>query len=392
MALMGAASIFGSVNFITTVLTSRAPGMSMFRMPIFTWNVLVMSVLILFSFPVLTGALFMLLADRRFGATFFLSTEGGDPILWQHLFWFFGHPEVYVVILPFFGVISEIIPVFSRKPLFGYRFVIFATILIGAYSFSVWAHHMFVTGVVSLPFFSIATFIIAVPTGIKFFNWVATMWRGRLSFETPMLWAVGFLFVFLFGGITGVILGSPPIDFAFHDTYYVVAHLHNVLIGGTVFAFFGAMYFWFPKFTGRRLSERLGRIHFGAWLVGFVLTFLPQYQLGADGMPRRYADYPADPQWVLLNQISTVGAVLLAVGTLPFIAAVILALRHPADQPADPWEANSLEWATSSPPPEHNFRSIPPIRSERPVFDARMAAAVSAAAATGVGGAEVLDR
>ena len=379
MALMGFASILGSVNFITTVLTSRAPGMSMFRVPMFTWNVLVTSVLILFSFPVLTGALIMLLADRRFGATFFLPAEGGDPILWQHLFWFFGHPEVYVVALPFFGVISEIIPVFSRKPLFGYRFVILATILIGAYSFSVWAHHMFVTGVVSLPFFSIATFIIAIPTGIKFFNWVATMWRGRLSFETPMLWAIGFLFVFLFGGITGVILGSAPIDFAFHDTYYVVAHLHNVLIGATVFAFFGAMYFWFPKLTGRRLSEPLGRIHFGAWLVGFVLTFLPQYQLGADGMPRRYADYPADPTWILLNQLSTAGAVLLALGTLPFIAAVVLALRHPPDQPPDPWEANSLEWATTSPPPEHNFRSIPPIRSERPVYDARMAAVAAAA-------------
>jgi cytochrome c oxidase subunit 1 len=245
---------------------------------------------------------------------------------------------------------------------------------------------MFATGVVDLPFFSIATFIIAVPTGIKFFNWVATMWRGRLSFETPMLWAVGFLFVFLFGGITGVILGSPPIDFAFHDTYYVVAHLHNVLIGGTVFAFFGAMYLWFPKFTGRRLSEPLGRVHFGAWVIGFVLTFLPQYQLGADGMPRRYADYPPDPTWILLNQLSTAGAILLAVGTLPFILAVVLAMRHPPDQPPDPWEANSLEWATSSPPPEHDFTRIPPIRSERPVFDARMAAAGAAANASTAAG------
>jgi cytochrome c oxidase subunit 1 len=380
LALTGVASILGSVNFMATILTARAPGMSMLRVPIFTWNILVMAVLVVFSFPSLTAALVMLLGDRRFGTSFFLPTGGGDVILWQHLFWFFGHPEVYIVALPFFGVISEIIPVFSRKPLFGYRFVIFATIAIGAFSFSVWAHHMFTTGAISVPFFSIATFIIAVPTGIKFFNWMATLWRGRLSFETPMLWALGFLYVFLFGGISGVILGSAPIDFALHDTYYVVAHLHNVLIGGTVFALFGAIYFWFPKMTGRRLSERLGRIQFACWIVGFTLTFLPQYQLGALGMPRRYADYPADAGWTQLNQLSTAGALLLAIGTLPFLAAVVLALRRAPDQPPDPWGGNSLEWATTSPPPEHDFDWLPPIRSERPVFDARHAAAEAAGA------------
>ena len=371
LGLTGVASIFGAINFVTTTYTRRAPGMSMLRVPIFTWTVLVTSILILFAFPALTAALVMLLLDRRFGATFFSAHEGGDPILWQHLFWFFGHPEVYIVILPFFGVLSEVIPVFSRKPLFGYRAFIVATIVIGVYSFTVWAHHMFTTGAVALPFFSATTFIIAVPTGIKFFNWIATMWRGQLTFPTPMLWCIGFIYLFLFGGITGIILGSPPLDFHFHDTYFVVAHLHNVLIGGTVFALFAAVYFWFPKMTGRRLSERLGRLHFAAWVVGFTLTFLPQYQLGADGMPRRYADYAANPGWIELNVASTVGSFILGLGTIPFLIAVVRALRQPPDQPRDPWGGNSLEWATLSPPPHHNFDVMPPIRSERPVWDAR---------------------
>jgi cytochrome c oxidase subunit 1 len=375
LMLVGIASILGAINFVATLYTRRAPGMSMLRMPMFCWNVLVASILILFSFPALTAALAMLLLDRRFGASWFEPAAGGDALLWQHLFWFFGHPEVYIVALPFFGIISEVIPVFSRKPLFGYRYLVMATVLIGAFSFTVWAHHMFTTAGVSLPFFSIATFLIAIPTGIKFFNWIATMWGGRITFETPMLWAMGFLFIFIFGGISGVILGSPALDFGFQDTYFVVAHLHNVLIGGTVFALFAGIYFWFPKMTGRRLSERLGRIHWLAWVVGFTVTFLPQYQLGADGMPRRIADYASDAGWTLLNQISTVGAFLLAIGTIPFLLAVAGALRRPPDQPSDPWGGNSLEWATTSPPPEHDFDRLPPIRSERPVFDARMAAA-----------------
>jgi cytochrome c oxidase subunit 1 len=379
LALTGVASILGALNFIATIYTRRAPGMSMLRLPIFSWNILVTSVLILFSFPALTGALAMLLLDRRFGATFFQPAGGGDAILWQHLFWFFGHPEVYILALPFFGMISEIIPVFSRKPLFGYRFVVVATILIGAYSMTVWAHHMFTTGAINLPFFALTSFSIAVPTGIKMFNWMATMFRGRLSFETPMLFATGFIYLFVIGGITGVIVASPPIDFHFQDTYFVVAHLHNVLVGGSVFALFGGIYFWFPKMTGRRLSERLGKIHFLSWVVGFVLTFLPQYQLGAQGMPRRYADYPADAGWTTLNVVSTVGSVILGLGMIPFLVAVFLALRRPPDQPNDPWGANSLEWWTTSPPPHHNFPSLPPIRSERPVFDARQAAAVLAA-------------
>ncbi|HEX5013567.1 MAG TPA: cytochrome c oxidase subunit I [Candidatus Limnocylindrales bacterium] len=371
LALTGVATILGAINFTATIYGRRAPGMSMLRMPMFCWNILVASILILFAFPALTGALAMLLFDRRFGASFFDPSEGGDPVLWQHLFWFFGHPEVYILALPFFGIISEVIPVFSRKPLFGYRAMVFATIFIGAYSMSVWAHHMFTTAAINLPFFALSSFIIAVPTGIKIFNWVGTMFRGKLTFPTPMLFATGFIYLFVIGGITGVIVASPPLDFHFQDTYFVVAHLHNVLVGGSVFGIFAGVYFWFPKITGRRLDERLGKLHFWSWLVGFILTFLPQYQLGADGMPRRYPDYAANPGWTELNAISTVGSLLLGLGMIPFLAAVVLALRRPPDQGNDPWEANSLEWWTTSPPPHHNFTSLPPIRSERPVFDAR---------------------
>jgi cytochrome c oxidase subunit I len=376
LLLTGVASILGAVNFMTTILTRRAPGMGLLRMPVFTWSILVTSVLILYAFPAITAALIMLLLERRFGAAFFDPTQGGDPILWQHLFWFFGHPEVYIVALPFFGVIGETIPVFSRKPLFGYRAFVLATVLIGAYSMTVWAHHMYTTGAVNLPFFAATSFAIAVPTGVKFFNWIFTMIGGRLTFPTPMLWSVGFLFTFLFGGITGVMLASPPLDFQFQDTYFVVAHLHNVLVGGSIFAMWAGITFWFPKVTGRRLNEILAKSHFWLWSIGFVLTFLPQYQLGAWGMPRRYADYPPDPGWPELNFLSTIGSVIIAVSVLFFLAAVVEALRRPADMPADPWEGNSLEWAADSPPPHHNFRSLPPVRSERPVFDARQAARI----------------
>ena len=381
LGLTGVATILGAINFVTTMYTRRAPGMSMLRMPMFCWNILVASILILFAFPALTGALAMLLLDRRFGATFFVPAAGGDPILWQHLFWFFGHPEVYILALPFFGIISEIIPVFSRKPLFGYRAMILATIFIGAYSMSVWAHHMFTTGAINVAFFSISSYIIAVPTGIKIFNWVATMFRGRLTFPTPMLFATGFIYLFVIGGITGVIVASAPIDYQFQDTYYIVAHLHNVLVGGSVFGIFAGVYFWFPKMSGRRLNERLGKVHFWSWVIGFILTFLPQYQLGAWGMPRRYPDYAPNPGWTELNVISTIGSLLLGLGVIPFLVAIVAALRRPPDQPNDPWEANSLEWWTTSPPPHHDFTSLPPLRSERPVFDAREAARAAGEAA-----------
>ena len=276
--------------------------------------------------------------------------------------------------LPYFGIVSEVIPVFSGKPLFGYRYMVLAVVAIAALSMGVWAHHMFTTGLVSLPFFSLLSLLIAVPTGIKIFNWVGTMWGGRLRFPVPMLWCIGVIYVFTIGGITGVMLASPPIDYGAQDTYFVVAHMHNVLIGGSVFAGFAGIYFWFPKLTGRMLSEALGRVHVLLWVVGFALTFVPQYILGAEGMPRRIVDYPDNPGWAELNLVSTIGALLLAAGMVPFFAAVVLALRRPADAPADPWGGNSLEWATSSPPPHHNFDSLPPIRSERPVYDARVAA------------------
>ncbi len=371
VALLGISTVMGAVNFTTTIMTRRLPAMTMTRMPMFTWTMLIASILILLAFPPLTAALSMLLIDRHLGGSFFDPARGGDAILYQNLFWFFGHPEVYILALPFFGIVSEIIPTFSSKPLFGYRIMVLASITIAALSMGVWAHHMFTTATVELPFFSAMSLAIAVPTGIKLFNWIATMWNGRLRFTTAMLWAVGVIYVFVVGGISGVIVASPPLDFDFQDTYFVVAHLHNVLIGITVFAVFGGIYYWFPKATGRFLDERLGRLHFACWAVGVVVTFLPQYELGALGMPRRIADYSPATGWGDLNLISTVGSFLLGVGILPFLAALILALRQSATAPDDPWEGNSLEWATSSPPPHHNFRSLPPVTSERPVFDAR---------------------
>ncbi|MPZ65828.1 MAG: cytochrome c oxidase subunit I [Pseudonocardiaceae bacterium] len=370
LVIAGLGTILGAVNMITTVICLRAPGMTMFRMPIFTWNILVTSLLILLAFPILTAALLGLAADRLLGAHVFDPANGG-AILWQHLFWFFGHPEVYIVALPFFGIVSEIFPVFSRKPLFGYKGLIFATLSIGALSVVVWAHHMYATGAVLLPFFAFTTFLIAVPTGIKFFNWIGTMWRGQLTFETPMLFSIGFLVTFLFGGLTGILLAAPPLDFHVSDTYFVVAHFHYVLYGTIVFATFAGIYFWFPKMTGRMLDEPLGKLHFWATFIGFHLTFLVQHWLGNEGMPRRYADYLPTDGFTTLNMISTVGAFVLGASTLPFLWNVFKSYRY--GQPVDvddPWGfSNSLEWATSCPPPRHNFTELPRIRSERPAFE-----------------------
>ncbi len=370
LALAGFGTILGAVNFITTIITMRAPGMTMFRMPIFTWNILVTSVLVLVAFPVLAVGLFGLGADRVFGSHL-LDPANGGTILWQHLFWFFGHPEVYIIALPFFGVVSEIIPVFSRKPIFGYKTLIYATISIAALSVTVWAHHMYVTGQVLLPFFSLMSMLIAVPTGVKIFNWIATMWRGSVTFETPMLWTIGFLITFTFGGLTGVILASPPLDFHVSDTYFVVAHFHYVVFGTVVFAMFAGFYFWWPKWTGKMLNERLGKIHFWLLFIGFHTTFLIQHWLGVIGMPRRYASYLPSDGFTWMNQLSTVGAAILGVSMLPFFVNVYLTTRHaPRVAVDDPWgTARSLEWATSCPPPRHNFTSIPRIRSESPAFD-----------------------
>ena len=370
LALSGLGTILGGVNFITTIITMRAPGMTMFRMPIFTWNTLVTSILVLMAFPVLAAALFALAADRVFGAHIYDAANGG-AILWQHLFWFFGHPEVYIIALPFFGIISEVLPVFSRKPIFGYKTLIYATIAIAALSVTVWAHHMYVTGSVLLPFFALMTMLIAVPTGVKIFNWIGTMWRGSVTFESPMLWAIGFLITFTFGGLTGIILASPPLDFHVSDTYFVVAHFHYVVFGTVVFAMFSGFYFWWPKWTGKMLNDRLGKLHFWLLFIGFHTTFLIQHWIGVVVMPRRYYSYLPGDNVTWMNQVSTIGSAILAVSMVPFLYNVyITARRAPRVTVDDPWGfSRSLEWATSCPPPRHNFTSIPRIRSESPAFD-----------------------
>ena len=370
LALQGFGTILGSVNFITTILCMRMPGMTMFRMPIFTWNTLITAVLVLMAFPPLASALLALGADRRFEANIFDPANGG-PILWQHLFWFFGHPEVYVLALPFFGIASEIIPAFSRKPIFGYKTLVGATIAIAALSVTVWAHHMYTTGAVMLDFFAFMTMLIAVPTGVKFFNWVGTMWRGSLTFETPMLFTLGFLTTFIFGGLTGVILSSPVLDFHISDTYFVVAHFHYVMAGTVVFEMFAGFYFWWPKMFGYKLSEGLGKLHFWLLTIGFHMTFLIQHWLGVDGAPRRYVNYLHEDGFDWMNQISTVGAFIMGASTLPFLLNVVLThVKGKKVEVDDPWGYGaSLEWATSCPPPRHNFHSLPRVRSERPAFD-----------------------
>jgi len=370
LGLSGFGTILGAVNFITTIITMRVPGMTMWRMPIFTWNALITSILVILAFPVLAAALLSLGSDRVFGSHIFDPANGG-AILWQHLFWFFGHPEVYIIALPFFGIVSEIFPVFSRKPIFGYRTLIYASIAIGALSMTVWAHHMYVTGSVLLPFFALMSMLIAVPTGVKVFNWVGTMWRGSVTFETPIVFALGFLISFVFGGLTGVILASPPLDFHVSDSYFVVAHFHYVVFGTVVFAMFAGFYFWWPKFTGKMLNESLGHIHFWILFIGFHMTFLIQHWLGVMGMPRRYATYLPEDGFTWMNQLSTVGSIFLALSMIPFFLNVYLTARNGEKVTVnDPWGyGRSLEWATSCPPPRHNFTSIPRIRSESPAFD-----------------------
>ncbi|MGH9087281.1 MAG: cytochrome c oxidase subunit I [Acidimicrobiales bacterium] len=381
LVLTGFSAIFTGVNLVATIFYLRAPGMTMFRMPIFTWNMLVTGILILIAFPVLTAALIMLFADRHFGTHIYQvigcsTIHGvadphacGSPVLWQNLFWFFGHPEVYILALPYFGIVTEIFPVFSRKPVFGYKGLVFATMSIAALSTGVWAHHMFTTGVVLLPFFSLLSLLIAVPTGIKFFNWIGTMWRGQLVFTTPMLFAIGFLFAFLMGGITGVMLAAPPIDFFVHDTYFVVAHFHQVLFGTAVFAGFAGLYFWYPKMFGRMLDERLGKWHFWLTFIGFWVCYMPQYEVGLMGMPRRVAHYPSNLGWESWNIASTVGGFMIAAGFFLLLVNFWVSWRNPVLAGDNPWDGQGLEWFTTSPPPHHNFTHLPPIRSERPTWD-----------------------
>ncbi|MEA2253790.1 MAG: cytochrome c oxidase subunit [Solirubrobacteraceae bacterium] len=371
--LTGLSSLVGAINFYATIANMRAPGMGWGRLPLFVWTILTYSILLILALPVIAAAVTLLLTDRHFGTHFYDASAGGSPLLWQHLFWFFGHPEVYIMVLPGFGIISEVLPVFSRKPIFGYKAIAAATVVIAFLGLLVWAHHMFATPSPTFVFvfFMLGSFLIAVPTGVKIFNWVATLWRGTVEFTTSLLFAVGFIGTFLIGGITGVFLAVFPVDWQLTDTYFVVAHLHYVLMGGAVFAIFSGIYYWFPKITGRLLGEGLGKLSFWLMLVGFHVTFLIQHSLGLDGMPRRVYEYNDVGHLELYNLISTIGSFILGLGVLVTVANVLRSLKHGVKAGPDPWKANTLEWFTTSPPPVNNFDVIPRVRSVEPMKDIR---------------------
>ncbi|MEK7807417.1 MAG: cytochrome c oxidase subunit I [Chloroflexota bacterium] len=363
LLVLGTSSVAAALNFIVTIINMRAPGMSLMRMPLFVWMTLITSILLVLAFPVITVALIELTMDRNFGTHFFVPSAGGDPILWQHLFWVFGHPEVYILILPPMGIVSEVLPTFSKKPLFGYPFVVFSGIVIGMMGWAVWSHHMFTVGLgtVAISVFTITTMLIAVPTGVKIFNWIGTLWGGAIEFKTPMLFALGFIALFIIGGLSGVSHAVAPSDFQQQDTYYIVAHIHYVLFGGSMFGIFAGIYYWFPKITGRMLSEGLGKLNFWLLFIGMNVTFFPQHFVGMNGMPRRIYTYSSDMGWGDLNMLSTVGYFVIFLGVLSFLLNVVRSFRNGRNAGHDPWDAPGLEWSISSPPPPYNFAEIPQV-------------------------------
>jgi cytochrome c oxidase subunit I len=371
--LTGLASILGAINFIATIHNMRAPGMGWGRMPLFVWTILIYAYLIILALTSLAATVTMLLLDRNFGTNFFDPDEGGSALLWQHLFWFFGHPEVYILVLPAFGVFSEILPVFARKPIFGYKAIAAATAGIAFLGVLVWAHHMFATpmSTVVLAFFMLSSFLIAVPTGVKIFNWIATLWRGTVEYRVPLLYCIGGIFTFLMGGITGIFLAVFPIDWQLTDTYFVVAHFHYTAFGASAFGMVAALYFWFPKMSGRMMSEGLGKVSFAFFFIGFHMTFLIQHSMGLDGMPRRIYEYSDQSGWWTYNLISTIGAFLIALGVLLTIINLVRSVKKGTIAGPDPWKANTLEWFTPSPPPENNFDIVPRVRSVEPMKDIR---------------------
>ena len=365
LIIVGVASTVSAINLAVTIINMRAPGMTMFRMPVFIWMGLVVQFLLAFSLPIITVGLFEMLFDKRFGTHFFDPAAGGDPVLWQHLFWLFGHPEVYILILPAMGIVSEVLPVFARKPLFGYQFVVFSGIAIGFIGFGVWAHHMFAVGLgpVANTAFGISTMIIAVPTGVKIFNWLGTLWKGDIRFTPPMLFSIGFIAQFIVGGLSGVTHAVVPADYQQTDTYYIVAHFHYVLVGGAIFGLFAGIYYWWPKIFGRMLPDRWGKVNFWILAIGFNLTFAPMHVLGLQGMPRRIHSYPESLGLTFWNTAATLGAFIIALGVLQFLIMAISSFMRPKDAPADPWDARTLEWTTGSPPPPHNFDEIPEVHA-----------------------------
>jgi cytochrome c oxidase subunit 1 len=373
LQILGVSSLAAGFNFIVTILNMRAPGMTMMRLPVFVWMTLVVQFLVVFAFPMITVGLILLTFDRFFGTNFYITANGGDPLLWQHLFWLFGHPEVYILILPAMGIVSEVLPTFARKPLFGAPFVIFSGIVIGLLGFGVWSHHMFTTGLgpVADSAFSVTTMLIAIPTAVKIFNWIATLWNGHIVLKTPMYFALGFVSLFIIGGLSGVMHASPPVDLHHQDSYFVVAHIHYVLFGGSIFGLFAGIYYWFPKMTGRMLDDGLGKLHFWLMFLAMNITFFPMHFLGVDGMPRRIFTYYSSDGWDTWNLVASLGAFALGASVLVFLFNFFRSLRAGAPAGNDPWDAATLEWATTSPPPLHDFDKIPIVTSPRPFWDAK---------------------